>query len=105
MLNIKNLEATIDNKHILKGLNLNIKQGEVHAIMGPNGSGKSTLANVLSGKSGYKIKGDIKYDGESLSELSTEQRAQKGIFFSISISFRNTWCKYKHFLKDIFKLD
>ena len=71
MLNIKNLEATIDNKHILKGLNLNIKPGEVHAIMGPNGSGKSTLANVLSGKNGYEIKGDIKYNGESLSELST----------------------------------
>ena len=50
MLNIKNLEATIDNKHILRGLNLDIKPGEVHAIMGPNGSGKSTLANVLSGK-------------------------------------------------------
>ena len=56
MLNIKNLEATIDNKLILKGLNLDIKPGEVHAIMGPNGSGKSTLANVLSGKNGYEIK-------------------------------------------------
>ena len=82
MLNIKNLEAIIDNKHILKGLNLNIKPGEVHAIMGPNGSGKSTLANVLSGKTGYETKGDIKYDGESLSELSTEERAQKGIFLA-----------------------
>ena len=59
MLNIKNLEATIDNKHILKGLNLDINPGEVHAIMGPNGSGKSTLANVLSGKTGYETKGDI----------------------------------------------
>ena len=82
MLNIKNLEATIDNKNILKGLNLDIKPGEVHAIMGPNGSGKSTLANVLSGKIGYKIKGVIKYNGESLSELSTEERAQKGIFLA-----------------------
>ena len=82
MLNIKNLEAIIDNKHILKGLNLDIKPGEVHAIMGPNGSGKSTLANVLSGKNGYEIKGDIKYYGESLSELSTEERAQKGIFLA-----------------------
>ena len=61
MLNIKNLEATIDNKHILRGLNLDIKPGEVHAIMGPNGSGKSTLANVLSGKNGYNIKGDINF--------------------------------------------
>ena len=82
MLNIKNLEAIIDNKTILKGLNLDIKPGEVHAIMGPNGSGKSTLANVLSGKAGYEIKGDIKYDGENLSELSTEERAQKGIFLA-----------------------
>ena len=82
MLNIKNLEATIDNKLILKGLNLDIKPGEVHAIMGPNGSGKSTLANVLSGKNGYEIKGDIKYNGKSLSELSTEERAQKGIFLA-----------------------
>ena len=104
MLNIKNLEATIDNKLILKGFNLNIKPGEVHAIMGPNGSGKSTLANVLSGKTGYEIKGDIKYNGESLSELSTEERAQKE-FFSISISFRNTRGKYKYFFKNFFKFN
>ena len=82
MLNIKNLDVTIDNKHILKGLNLNIKPGEVHAIMGPNGSGKSTLANVLSGKNGYEIKGKIQFNGENLNELSTEERAQKGIFLA-----------------------
>ena len=82
MLNIENLKAKIDNKEILKGLNLNIKPGEVHAIMGPNGSGKSTLANVLSGKNGYDIKGDISFNGENLSELSTEERAQKGIFLA-----------------------
>jgi Fe-S cluster assembly ATP-binding protein len=82
MLNIKNLEAKVDNKHILNGLNLHIKPGEVHAIMGPNGSGKSTLANVLSGKNGYETKGEIKYKGENLSELSTEERAQKGIFLA-----------------------
>ena len=82
MLNIKNLDATIDNKHILKGLNLNIKPGEVHAIMGPNGSGKSTLANVLSGKNGYEIKGKIQFNGENLNELLTEERAQKGIFLA-----------------------
>jgi Fe-S cluster assembly ATP-binding protein len=82
MLNIKNLDATIDNKHILKGLNLNIKPGEVHAIMGPNGSGKSTLANVLSGKNGYETKGEIQFNGENLNELSTEERAQKGIFLA-----------------------
>ena len=82
MLNIKNLEAKVDNKHILNRLNLDIKPGEVHAIMGPNGSGKSTLANVLSGKNGYEIKGEIKYNGQNLSELSTEERAQKGIFLA-----------------------
>ena len=60
MLEIKNLKAEINNKKIIKGLNLKISQGEVHAIMGPNGSGKSTLANILSGKPGYDISGDIK---------------------------------------------
>tara|TARA_B100000676_G_C17856931_1_gene721231 strand:- start:20 stop:754 length:735 start_codon:yes stop_codon:yes gene_type:complete len=82
MLNIKNLEAKVDKKYILNGLNLYIKPGEVHAIMGPNGSGKSTLANILSGKNGYEIKGEIKFDGQNLSELSTEERAQKGIFLA-----------------------
>ena len=82
MLSIQNLEAKIDNKNILNGLNLNINPGEVHAIMGPNGSGKSTLANVLSGKNGYETKGQIKFNGENLSDLTTEKRAQKGIFLA-----------------------
>ena len=82
MLNIKNLEAKVDNKHILNGLNLDVKPGEVHAIMGPNGSGKSTLANIFSGKNGYEVKGEIKFNGQNLSELSTEERAQKGIFLA-----------------------
>ena len=82
MLEIKNLKAEINNKKIIKGLNLKINQGEVHAIMGPNGSGKSTLANILSGKPGYDISGDIKYDGEDLTQISIEERAQKGMFLA-----------------------
>jgi Fe-S cluster assembly ATP-binding protein len=82
MLQIKDLKATIDNKEILKGLNLEIKQGEVHAIMGPNGSGKSTLSNVLSGKKGYTISGVVKYLNENLLDLEIEERAHKGIFLA-----------------------
>ena len=82
MLEIKNLKASINNKDILKGFNLKILPGEVHAIMGPNGSGKSTLANVLSGKEGYKISGDLKYQGNRLDEISIDERAQKGIFLA-----------------------
>jgi len=82
MLKIKNLKATINEKLILKGLDLEIKPGEVHAIMGPNGSGKSTLANVLSGKNGYEIEGEINFDGMNLNDLKIEERAQKGIFLA-----------------------
>jgi len=82
MLEIKKLKAKIDNKEILKGLNLNIKAGEVHAIMGPNGSGKSTLSNVLSGKKGYEISGDVSYLKENLLDLEIEERAHKGIFLA-----------------------
>ena len=82
MLAIKDLKANIDNKEILKGLNLEIKPGEVHAIMGPNGSGKSTLSNVLSGKKGYTVTGEIKYFNENLLDLEIEERAHKGIFLA-----------------------
>ena len=82
MLEIKNLKASINDKDILKGFNLKILPGEVHAIMGPNGSGKSTLANVLSGKEGYKISGDLKYQGSRLDEIPIDERAQKGIFLA-----------------------
>jgi len=82
MLTIKNLKANIDNKEILKGLNLEIKPGEVHAIMGPNGSGKSTLSNVLSGKKGYTVTGEVKYFNENLLDLEIEERAHKGIFLA-----------------------
>ena len=82
MLQIKDLKAKIDNKEILKGLNLEIKPGEVHAIMGPNGSGKSTLSNVLSGKKGYTVSGDVTYLNENLLNLEIEERAHKGIFLA-----------------------
>jgi Fe-S cluster assembly ATP-binding protein len=82
MLCIKNLKAKIDNKEILKGLNLEIKPGEVHAIMGPNGSGKSTLSNVLSGKKGYLVSGEVRYFNENLLDLEIEERAHKGIFLA-----------------------
>ena len=82
MLQIKDLKAKIDNKEILKGLNLGIKPGEVHAIMGPNGSGKSTLSNVLSGKKGYTVSGDVTYLNENLLDLEIEERAHKGIFLA-----------------------
>ena len=82
MLEIKNLKASINKRDILKGLNITIKPGELHAIMGPNGSGKSTLANVLSGKNGYKISGELKYHGKNLKEIPVDERAQKGIFLA-----------------------
>ncbi|MCB0813333.1 MAG: Fe-S cluster assembly ATPase SufC, partial [Flavobacteriales bacterium] len=83
MLKIENLHANIDGKEILKGLNLDVKPGEVHAIMGPNGSGKSTLANVLAGREEYEVtEGSVTYLGEDLLELSPEERAWKGIFLA-----------------------
>ena len=83
MLKITNLHANIDGKEILKGLNLEVKPGEVHAIMGPNGSGKSTLANVLAGREEYEVtEGTVTYLGEDLLELAPEERAWKGIFLA-----------------------
>ena len=72
MLKIKNLKADIDSKPILNNFNLEIKPGEVHAIMGPNGSGKSTLSNILSGKKGYKVSGEVLFENKNLFELETE---------------------------------
>ena len=81
MLKIKNLHVSINGKEILNGINLEIKTGEVHAIMGPNGTGKSTLASVITGKDGYEItKGEITYLGNDISALSVEERALEGIF-------------------------
>jgi len=83
MLEINNLHASVDGKEILKGLNLSVKAGEVHAIMGPNGAGKSTLASVISGKEEYEVtSGSIFLEGEDIDELDPEERAHKGIFLS-----------------------
>ena len=83
MLTIKDLQVRIENKQILKGLDLAVNAGEVHAIMGPNGSGKSTLASVLAGRDGYDVTaGAVEYDGRDLFELSPEERARQGIFLA-----------------------
>ncbi len=83
MLIIKDLKAEIEGKEILKGINLEVKPGEIHAIMGPNGSGKSTLASVLAGKEGYEVTGgEVLYEGKNLLELDPEERAGEGIFLA-----------------------
>ena len=99
MLKIKNLKATINEKLILKGLDLDIKPGEVHAIMGPNGSGKSTLANVLSGKNGYEIEGEISFNGMDLNDLKIEERAQKGIFLAFQYPLEIPGVNTNNFLR------
>ena len=99
MLSIENLKAKIDNKEILKGLNLKIKPGEVHAIMGPNGSGKSTLSNILSGKKGYEINGNVTFEGENLLDLETEERAHKGIFLAFQYPLEIPGVNTNTFLK------
>jgi Fe-S cluster assembly ATP-binding protein len=99
VLKIRDLKATINEKSILKGLDLDIKPGEVHAIMGPNGSGKSTLANVLSGKNGYEIEGEIYFNGINLNDLKIEERAQKGIFLAFQYPLEIPGVNTNNFLK------
>ena len=99
MLSIKNLNINIKDKNILSGLNLKINSGEVHAIMGPNVSGKSTLANVLSGKKGYDISGEINFNGDDLNSLQIEERAQKGLFLAFQYPLEIPGVNTNNFLR------
>ena len=100
MLKINNLHAQIEDKKILNGVNLNIKAGEIHAIMGPNGSGKSTLASVIAGKEDYEItKGEMLFNDNSIDELSAEERAHKGIFMSFQYPIEIPGVTITNFIK------
>jgi Fe-S cluster assembly ATP-binding protein len=100
MLSIKNLQANIGDKQILKGLNLEVKAGEIHAIMGPNGSGKSTLASVLAGREDYEVTGgEVLYQGKDLLEFSPEERAREGIFLAFQYPIEIPGVSTTNFLK------
>ncbi len=100
MLEIKNLQATVGEKPILKGINLTVRKGEVHAIMGPNGSGKSTLANVLAGREGYNVtSGEVLYEGKNLFALTPEQRAGEGVFLAFQYPVEIPGVTNNYFMK------
>ena len=100
MLSIKNLHVTVDGKEIIRGLDLEVKAGEVHAIMGPNGSGKSTLAHVLAGRDGYQVtKGEILYQGVDLLEMAPEERAREGVFLGFQYPVEIPGVNNTYFLK------
>ena len=99
MLQLHNLKAAVNKKSILNGLNLEIKSGEVHAIMGPNGSGKSTLANILSGRQGYDVSGSLIFEGKNLQDIPIEERAQKGIFLAFQYPLEIPGVNTTNFLK------
>jgi len=100
LLSIKNLKVSINNKEILKGVNLEVRAGEVHAIMGPNGNGKSTLANVIAGSSAYDVtEGEIIYKGKNLFDLSVEERACEGIFLSFQYPVEIPGVSMTNFMK------
>ena len=100
MLKINNLHASVEDKPILRGIDLHVKPGEVHAIMGPNGSGKSTLASVVAGKEEYEVtEGSIILDGEDLEELGPEERAHKGVFLSFQYPVEIPGVSVTNFMK------
>lgn len=100
MLKIKNLQASIGEKEILRGINLEVKPGEVHAIMGPNGSGKSTLASVLAGKEDYEVtNGTVEFNGKDLLELAADERAKEGIFLAFQYPVEIPGVSTTNFLK------
>ena len=100
MLHIKNLHASVEDKDILKGINLEVKAGEVHAIMGPNGSGKSTLASIISGKETFNVsQGDLTLNNEDISELSPEERAHRGVFLSFQYPVEIPGVSVTNFIK------
>ena len=100
MLSIKNLHASVEDKEILRGINLEVKAGEVHAIMGPNGSGKSTLSSVIAGKEDYEVTdGEIFLEGEDIGELAPEERAHKGVFLSFQYPVEIPGVSVTNFMK------
>ena len=104
MLSIQNLHAGIEEKKILKGINLEIKPGEVHAIMGPNGSGKSTLASVLAGREDYEVtEGSVEFLGKDLLELSPEERAGEGLFLAFQYPVEIPGLSYYQFYQNCCK--
>jgi Fe-S cluster assembly ATP-binding protein len=100
LLEIRNLHAGVENKEILKGVNLSIRAGEVHAVMGPNGSGKSTLAQILAGRDGYEVTaGEVLYKGRDLLELDPEERAREGLFLAFQYPVEIPGVNSTYFLK------
>ena len=103
-LEIRGLKATVERKEILKGIDLTVRQGEVHALMGPNGSGKSTLANVLMGRPGYVVtEGDVRFRGESILKLTPDQRAHRGMFLAFQYPTEVPGVSVVNFLRTAYK--